>query len=66
MRKRVVEPATPRSVPELDNSLWDKFLRDRARRGSVAHSQAEPTEAEATSAVDDMMKLMEMVNKLPT
>jgi hypothetical protein len=50
----------------LDNTLWDKFLKDRARRGSVAHSQAEPTEAEATSAVEDMMKLTELVDKVPT
>jgi hypothetical protein len=62
--KKILKEATGTSVPELNNTLWEKFLKDRARRGSVAHSEAEPTAAEAYTAVEDMMKLAELVDGL--
>jgi hypothetical protein len=64
--KKVLKEATGKSLSDVDNTLWAKFLADRKRRGSVAHTDMEPLEAEATSAVEDTIKMIGLVDGLPS
>lgn len=60
--KKLLKEATGKSAPELDNTLWEAFRNDRKQRGTMAHSDREPTEVEATNSVETMIALTSIID----
>jgi hypothetical protein len=60
--KKVLKDAVGTSAAELDPPLWERVVAHRGRRGSVAHTAKEPTEAEATEAVEDLLRLVQLID----
>jgi hypothetical protein len=60
--KKVLKDAVSTSAAELDPSLWERVVAHRGRRGSVAHTAMEPMEAEATEAVEDLLRLVQLID----
>jgi hypothetical protein len=63
--KKLLKEATGKTAPELDGPLWEAFRNDRRQRGTMAHSDREPSEAEATSSVETMIALTTKIDALP-
>lgn len=63
--KELLKQAIGKSVPEVDNTRWERFRKDRKNRGSIAHSANEPDAKYATEAVENMIALTEAIDRLP-
>ncbi|SIO55749.1 hypothetical protein SAMN05444166_5136 [Singulisphaera sp. GP187] len=64
--KKILKEATGSSAADLDPAVWQRFVAHRTRRGKVAHAATEPSESEATGAVEDMIRVTELVDALTT
>jgi hypothetical protein len=64
--KKVLKQAVGKSAAELDQPLWKRFIAHQTRRGGVAHTAVEPSEEEATQAVDDMLRITGLIDALAT
>jgi hypothetical protein len=63
--KDLLRQATGKSVPELNNTRWARFTKDRRNRGAIAHSANEPDATYATEAVENIIGLAEEIDRIP-
>lgn len=63
--KGLMRQATGKSLADEDQALWERVVNHRdSFRHKIAHSDAEPTKADAESAVEDMLRLAQVAEKL--
>ncbi len=62
--KKVLKDAVGKSAAELEPQLWQRFITHRQQRGRVAHASVEPNVSEATQAVEDMIRLAELIEAI--
>ncbi len=64
--KGILQSATGRTVPALDNALWAEVSKHRTViRQGVTHSSAEPEKGEAEKVVSDFLQLADLIRKIP-
>ena len=61
----MLKNAVGKSGPEVvDPALWERVTEHRKQRHGVAHANDEPSEAEATQAVEDMLTLANKIDAI--
>jgi hypothetical protein len=64
--KGILQSATGKTVPGLDNTLWAEVCKHRTViRQGVTHSNSEPGRAEAEKVVDDFLRLAHLIRTIP-